>query len=64
MASFLTTAPDPNSAMAQAEAAVHGYSVAFWWSAGIFLVAAIACGFIITSKIPEHDPDVPRAIGA
>jgi EmrB/QacA subfamily drug resistance transporter len=26
-----------------ADAAVHGYTTAFWWSAGIFLIAAVAC---------------------
>ena len=45
---------------ATAEAAVHGYSVAFWWSALIFLVAAVVCGAVMTSKLPENEPDLPR----
>jgi len=60
VASFLTTASSPDSPTAKAEAAVHGYSVAFWWSALIFLVAAVVCGAVMTSKLPESDPDVPR----
>jgi len=60
VASFLVGASDPSSPTAQAQAAVHGYSVAFWWSALIFLVAAVTCGALLTSEIPDHDPAVPR----
>ena len=60
VASFLAGSGSPDSPMAKAEAAVHGYSVAFWWSALIFLVAAVSCGLVMSSKLPEHDPDVPR----
>ena len=60
VASFLTTASSPDSPTATAEAAVHGYSVAFWWSALIVLVAAVVCGAVMTSKLPENDPDLPR----
>ncbi len=64
VASSLTTAADPGSQLAQAEAAVHGYSVAFWWSAAMFLIAAVACAFILTSGVPEHDPDAPGVVTA
>ncbi len=64
VASSLTTAADPGSQLAQAEAAVHGYAVAFWWSAAIFLVAAVACAFILTNGVPEHDPDAPGVVAA
>ena len=60
VASFLAGSGSPDSPMAKAEAAVHGYSVAFWWSALIFLVAAVTCGLVMRSTLPEHDPDVPR----
>ena len=30
-----------------AQAAVHGYTVAFWWAAGIFLVGAIVAGTLL-----------------
>ncbi len=29
------------------EAAVHGYSVAFWWAAGILLAGAVVCGLLV-----------------
>ena len=61
VASFLVGAGDPSTPEAQAQAAVHGYSIAFWWSAVIFLVAAIACGALLTSEVADHDPDIPGA---
>jgi hypothetical protein len=30
-----------------AQAAVHGYTTAFWWSAGIFALGAIVCGLLL-----------------
>ena len=30
-----------------AQAAVHGYTVAFWWAAGIFLLGAIVSGTLL-----------------
>jgi EmrB/QacA subfamily drug resistance transporter len=41
--------PDAGMAPARiaAEAAVHGYSVAFWWAAGILTIGAIACGLLL-----------------
>jgi EmrB/QacA subfamily drug resistance transporter len=36
-----------------AEAAVHGYTTAFWWSAGIFAVGAVLCGALLPSKAAE-----------
>jgi hypothetical protein len=32
-----------------ATAVVHGYIVAFWWVAGIFLFGAIVCGTLMRS---------------
>jgi hypothetical protein len=37
-------------------AAVHSYTTAFWWSAAIFAVAAIATGLLLRSGAPEHSP--------
>jgi len=31
----------------QAEATLHGYTTAFWWSAGIFAAGAVICGLLI-----------------
>jgi len=46
-------APTPSLA---AEAAVHGYTTAFWWSAGIFAVGAIVAGLMFRSGAPQVDP--------
>jgi hypothetical protein len=42
---------------APALAAIHSYTVAFWWSAGIFAVAAVLCALILRSGVPAFDPD-------
>ena len=39
-----------------ARAAVHGYTTAFWWSAGIFAVGALVCGSLLTRRSIEVDP--------
>jgi EmrB/QacA subfamily drug resistance transporter len=48
--------PTPDLA---AQAAVHGYTTAFYWSAGIFLVAAVVC----TALLRPGAPKVPAAAG-
>ncbi len=63
VASFLTGAADPDTPAAHAQAAVHGYQVAFWWSAAIFLVAAVACALLLTRALPEHDDGVVHGAG-
>ena len=40
-----------------AQAAVHGYTTAFVWSAGIFAVGALASWLLLPSGVPEHEPD-------
>jgi len=32
-----------------AQAALHGYTVAFWWTAGIFAAGAVICGALLRS---------------
>ena len=39
----------PSAALA-AQAAVHGYTTAFWWAAGIFAVGGVICGALLTSR--------------
>ncbi|MCW3014641.1 MAG: transporter [Solirubrobacterales bacterium] len=39
-----------------AEAAVHGYTTAFWWSAAIFTVGAVVCGTLLPRRVPEPAP--------
>jgi EmrB/QacA subfamily drug resistance transporter len=46
-----TTATD-----VMAQAAVHGYTTAFWWSAAIFAAGAILCGLLIRPGTPQVDP--------
>ena len=38
---------------ALAHAAVHGYTVAFWWAAAIFAVGAVLCTALLTSRSRE-----------
>jgi hypothetical protein len=57
---FVASSADPRSPATQAAAQVDGYSTAFWWAAGIFLLSAVICGLLMTRTPPEHDPDVPR----
>lgn len=57
---FVVGSSDPDSPATQAAAQVDGYTTAFWWSSGIFAVAAVICGLVLTKKAPEHDASVPR----
>ena len=47
------------SQLVQADAAIHSYTVAFWWAAGIFAFGAIVCGLIL--KPGKPDPADPNA---
>jgi hypothetical protein len=33
--------------LVQAQATLHGYTTAFWWSAGIFAAGAVICGLLM-----------------
>jgi len=49
----------------QANAAIHSYTTAFWWAAGIFAVGAIICGTLLRSGHPATtDPDAAPVIHA
>jgi EmrB/QacA subfamily drug resistance transporter len=52
-------APSPGVA---AEAAVHGYTTAFWWSAAIFAVGAIVSGLLLRSGVQQVDPQAQPAM--
>jgi predicted MFS family arabinose efflux permease len=43
----------PSAALAT-EAAVHGYTTAFWWSAGIFLFGALVCGLLLRPGVARE----------
>jgi EmrB/QacA subfamily drug resistance transporter len=44
-----------------AEAAVHGYTTAFWWAAAIFAAGAVVCGLLLRSGAPALEPAVAPA---
>jgi MFS family permease len=53
------------SPLVQANAAIHSYTVAFWWAAAIFAAGAIVCGLILKAGKPDPaDPDATPAIHA
>jgi EmrB/QacA subfamily drug resistance transporter len=37
------------------QAAVHGYTTAFWWSAAIFLIAAVGCTALLRPGVPAPE---------
>jgi EmrB/QacA subfamily drug resistance transporter len=39
-----------------ANAAVHGYTTAFWWTAGIFAAGALVSGLLLRSGAPQPEP--------
>lgn len=46
-----------------AEAAVHGYSVAYWWAAGILVAGAVICGLLLRPGAQvELDPNAAPVI--
>jgi EmrB/QacA subfamily drug resistance transporter len=47
LAATATARPD---AAAVAHAAVHGYTTAFWWAAGIYAVGAVVCASLLTKR--------------
>jgi hypothetical protein len=53
------------SANGLAEAAVHGYTTAFWWSAGIFAAGALVSGLLLRGPAPQLEPGAePAAVPA
>jgi EmrB/QacA subfamily drug resistance transporter len=54
-ASFVTT--HGPSAATMTEAAVHGYTTAFWWAAAIFGVGSVLAGVILPSGAPAAAPE-------
>jgi hypothetical protein len=46
------------SPVVAAQAAVHGYTTAFWWAAAIFAAGAVVCGPLLRSRAPSLEPTV------
>ena len=58
-ANYMTgQAPTPD---VMAHAAVHGYTTAFWISAGIFAVGAVVAGLLLRPGVPVRDPQAQPA---
>jgi EmrB/QacA subfamily drug resistance transporter len=51
----------PSAALA-AQAAVHGYTVAFWWAAGIFAVGAVLAGVLLRPGVAVGAVEVQPAV--
>ncbi|MFA4928310.1 MAG: MFS transporter [Patulibacter sp.] len=52
-----------NPAQIQVEAAVHGYTVAFWWAAGILFVGTVICWLLIRPGAQiQVDPDAAPVV--
>jgi hypothetical protein len=51
-------APTPD---VMAHAAVHGYTTAFWISAGIFAAGAVLAGLLLRPGVPVRDPEAQPA---
>jgi EmrB/QacA subfamily drug resistance transporter len=49
------------SPVVAAQAAVHGYTTAFWWAAAIFAAGAAVCGLLLRSRAPSLQPAVELA---
>jgi EmrB/QacA subfamily drug resistance transporter len=58
--SYLSTR-QPNPSLIAA-AAVHGYTTAFWWAAGIFAVGALVCGVVLPGGVPQYAPAAEPAL--
>lgn len=54
-------APSPS---VTALAAVHGYTVAFWWAAGIFAVGAVLAGTLLRSGVPVRQAGAAPVLAA
>ena len=52
-----------NSAALAAEAAVHGYTMAFWWAAGIFAIGSVVCSLLLTRRSVEVARDAEVRAG-
>ena len=47
----------------QAQATMHSYTTAFWWSALIYAIGAVLCGLLLRGGRPAPiDPNAPRAM--
>ena len=60
--SFATENGAAGNPALMAEAAVHGYTTAFWWSAAIFAVGAVVTALLLSSGVREPAPGAEPAL--
>ncbi|HEY3870654.1 MAG TPA: MFS transporter [Actinocrinis sp.] len=48
--------------LVEANAAVHSYVVAFWWSAAIFAFGAVVCTLLLRPGVQKADPDAAPTV--
>ena len=53
MATLRCFPPVQPTAIVAAHAAVHGYTTALWWAAGIFAIGALITGLLLRGRTPE-----------
>lgn len=46
----------PPGAQTMAEASVQGYTTAFWWAFGLFVVGGVVCGSVLKPGVPAPGP--------
>ena len=45
-----------------ANAAIHSYTVSFWWAAGIFAVGALISALLLRPGVPQYDDEAAGAV--
>ncbi len=61
-ASAVTAYLGDHGPRAVVDATVHGYTTAFWWSAGIFAVGAVLCALLLKPGVKAVDPEAAPAM--
>ena len=63
LAAHLAQATTPRgAALVQADAAIHSYTTAFWWAAGIFLLGAALAALVLRPGIAQLDPEASGGV--
>ncbi len=51
-----------NPKLVLANAAIHSYSVSFWWAAGIFALGAVLTAIVLRPGVPQYDDEVAGGV--
>jgi hypothetical protein len=60
--SYVTSHAGPPLQLVAANAAIHSYTTAFWWAAGIFAVGALLVAVVLGSGVTQPDPDAAAVV--